>query len=186
MYKFISRSLCPRLVLTPVFCARFEIPEPEPTEADRMAMENGDQPLSAELKRFRKEYIQPVQLRWVLRPGSRPKRRLRLLRRSEPPESFLQLLSQGRWAELRVLIGALLCRVLNVCRHWVEHHFYDFERDADLLKRLEEFIGTVRGIYGPLSADIYPKASHFKDQSHFQRSKLWSILLSGKTGQTAY
>ncbi|KAI1240445.1 hypothetical protein IHE44_0008868 [Lamprotornis superbus] len=76
----------------------FEIPEPEPTEADRIAMENGDQPLSAELKRFRKEYIQPVQL-----------------------------------------------RVLNVCRHWVEHHFYDFERDADLLKRLEEFIGTVRG-----------------------------------------
>lgn len=64
-------------------CARFEIPEPEPTEADRIAMENGDQPLSAELKRFRKEYIQPVQLRWVLHrgepnglPGSRLKSRL--------------------------------------------------------------------------------------------------------------
>lgn len=51
------------MVLIPIFCARFEIPEPEPTEADRIAMENGDQPLSAELKRFRKEYIQPVQLR---------------------------------------------------------------------------------------------------------------------------
>ncbi|XP_021394257.1 son of sevenless homolog 1 isoform X3 [Lonchura striata] len=92
------RSFCRPQELLSLLIERFEIPEPEPTEADRMAMENGDQPLSAELKRFRKEYIQPVQL-----------------------------------------------RVLNVCRHWVEHHFYDFERDADLLKRLEEFIGTVRG-----------------------------------------
>lgn len=50
-----------------------------------------------------------------------------------------------------------------MCRHWVEHHFYDFERDADLLKRLEEFIGTVRGIYSFLSADIYPEASLLKD-----------------------
>ncbi|ETE67030.1 Son of sevenless-like 1, partial [Ophiophagus hannah] len=92
------RSFCKPQELLSLLIERFEIPEPEPTEADRIAMENGDQPLSAELKRFRKEYIQPVQL-----------------------------------------------RVLNVCRHWVEHHFYDFERDVDLLQRLEEFIGTVRG-----------------------------------------
>jgi len=59
-----EQDLCNRtLVLILIFCDRFEIPEPEPTEADRIAMENGDQPLSAELKRFRKEYIQPVQLR---------------------------------------------------------------------------------------------------------------------------
>lgn len=92
------RSFCRPQELLSLLIERFEIPEPEPTEADRIAIENGDQPLSAELKRFRKEYIQPVQL-----------------------------------------------RVLNVCRHWVEHHFYDFERDADLLQRMEEFIGTVRG-----------------------------------------
>uniref|UniRef100_A0A4X2JWB1 SOS Ras/Rac guanine nucleotide exchange factor 1 n=1 Tax=Vombatus ursinus TaxID=29139 RepID=A0A4X2JWB1_VOMUR len=92
------RSFCKPQELLSLLIERFEIPEPEPTEADRIAMENGDQPLSVELKRFRKEYVQPVQL-----------------------------------------------RVLNVCRHWVEHHFYDFERDADLLQRLEEFIGTVRG-----------------------------------------
>ncbi|XP_078505330.1 son of sevenless homolog 1 [Lissotriton helveticus] len=92
------RSFCKPQELLSLLIERFEIPEPEPTEADRIAMENGDQPLSAELKRFRKEYVQPVQL-----------------------------------------------RVLNVCRHWVEHHFYDFERDESLLERLEDFIGTVRG-----------------------------------------
>uniref|UniRef100_A0A4W4DVH2 Son of sevenless homolog 1 (Drosophila) n=1 Tax=Electrophorus electricus TaxID=8005 RepID=A0A4W4DVH2_ELEEL len=92
------RSFCKPQELLDLLMERFEIPEPKPTEADQMAMENGDQPLSAELKRFRKEFVQPVQL-----------------------------------------------RVLNVCRHWVEHHFYDFERDAQLLRRLEEFIGMVRG-----------------------------------------
>ncbi|XP_051532156.1 son of sevenless homolog 1-like isoform X1 [Myxocyprinus asiaticus] len=92
------RSFCKPQELLDLLMERFEIPEPKPTEADQMALENGDQPLSAELKRFRKEFVQPVQL-----------------------------------------------RVLNVCRHWVEHHFYDFERDAQLLRRLEEFIGMVRG-----------------------------------------
>uniref|UniRef100_A0A8C7U4B2 SOS Ras/Rac guanine nucleotide exchange factor 1 n=1 Tax=Oncorhynchus mykiss TaxID=8022 RepID=A0A8C7U4B2_ONCMY len=82
------RSFCKPQELLGLLMERFEIPEPKPTEADQMAIENGDQPLSAELKRFRKEFVQPVQL-----------------------------------------------RVLNVCRHWVEHHFYDFERDCQLLKR---------------------------------------------------
>lgn len=45
---------------------RFEIPEPRPNEADQM--EGGEQPLSAELKRFRKEFVQPVQLRYRLLP----------------------------------------------------------------------------------------------------------------------
>lgn len=43
---------------------RFEIPEPRPSEADQM--EGGEQPLSAEVKRFRKEFVQPVQLRYKL------------------------------------------------------------------------------------------------------------------------
>ncbi|XP_037619183.1 son of sevenless homolog 1-like isoform X2 [Sebastes umbrosus] len=90
------RSFCRPQELLDLLMERFEIPEPRPSEVDQM--EGGEQPLSAELKRFRKEFVQPVQL-----------------------------------------------RVLNVCRHWVEHHFYDFERDAHLLRQLEEFITSVRG-----------------------------------------
>uniref|UniRef100_A0A8D0G697 Son of sevenless homolog 2 n=1 Tax=Sphenodon punctatus TaxID=8508 RepID=A0A8D0G697_SPHPU len=92
------RSFCKPQELLSLLIERFEIPEPEPTEADRLAIEKGEQPISADLKRFRKEYVQPVQL-----------------------------------------------RILNVFRHWVEHHFYDFERDQELLDRLETFISGVRG-----------------------------------------
>ncbi|KYO31338.1 son of sevenless-like protein 1 isoform B [Alligator mississippiensis] len=92
------RSFCKPQELLSLLIERFEIPEPEPTEADKLAIEKGEQPISADLKRFRKEYVQPVQL-----------------------------------------------RILNVFRHWVEHHFYDFERDLELLDRLETFISSVRG-----------------------------------------
>uniref|UniRef100_A0A8C8U1C5 SOS Ras/Rho guanine nucleotide exchange factor 2 n=1 Tax=Peromyscus maniculatus bairdii TaxID=230844 RepID=A0A8C8U1C5_PERMB len=92
------RSFCKPQELLSLLIERFEIPEPEPTEADKLALEKGEQPISADLKRFRKEYVQPVQL-----------------------------------------------RILNVFRHWVEHHFYDFERDLELLERLESFMSSVRG-----------------------------------------
>ncbi|CAK6982666.1 LOW QUALITY PROTEIN: son of sevenless homolog 1-like [Scomber scombrus] len=90
------RSFCKPKELLDLLIERFEIPEPRVFEPD--PMEGAEQPISPELKRFRKEFVQPVQL-----------------------------------------------RVLNVCRHWVEHHFYDFEREFLMLERLEEFISSVRG-----------------------------------------
>lgn len=35
-------------------------------------------------------------------------------------------------------------RVLNVLRHWVDSHYYDFQRDPDLLVKLTEFVSTVK------------------------------------------
>ena len=35
-------------------------------------------------------------------------------------------------------------RILNVVRHWVEFHYYDFERDPQLLEKLKSFVSTVK------------------------------------------
>ncbi|XP_076831340.1 son of sevenless homolog 2 isoform X4 [Brachyhypopomus gauderio] len=57
------RSFCKPQDLLTLLIERIEIPEPEQFDADLQALWNGDQPMAAELQRFRREYVQPVQLR---------------------------------------------------------------------------------------------------------------------------
>ncbi|CAL4060931.1 unnamed protein product, partial [Meganyctiphanes norvegica] len=95
------RSFCTPMELLELLMQRFEIPEPEfPDVSDEEAQEVKNQVIinRESLKRFRKEYSQPVQF-----------------------------------------------RVLNVLRHWVDYHFYDFERDRSLLDKLTNFLDKVKG-----------------------------------------
>jgi len=37
------------------------------------------------------------------------------------------------------------CRVLNVVRHWVDQHWYDFEYNTGLPNKLQVFLNSVKG-----------------------------------------
>ena len=103
------RSFCSPTQFLDLLISRFNIPLPHSdNDLDTPSVEglstcgadnvDNNASSSGSSKRFRKEYVQPVQL-----------------------------------------------RVLNVVRHWVDEHFYDFERDENLLTKLTTFINSRKG-----------------------------------------
>ncbi|KAK3094148.1 hypothetical protein FSP39_024725, partial [Pinctada imbricata] len=93
------RSFCTPEQLLDLLIERFNIPDPPANLQNDLTRDaDHNQQIRDDLKRFRKEYIKPVQF-----------------------------------------------RVVNVLRHWVDHHYYDFERNLDLLHKLRDFLGTVKG-----------------------------------------
>uniref|UniRef100_A0A671X6M4 Son of sevenless homolog 2 (Drosophila) n=1 Tax=Sparus aurata TaxID=8175 RepID=A0A671X6M4_SPAAU len=117
------RSFCKPQELLALLIDRIEIPEPEPTEEDRQALWNGDQPMAAELQRFRKEYIQPVQLRvlnvfrqWVEHHfydfENDPELRSRL-------EEYITSKSMRKWVES---INKIIKRKLQTQSNGVSHN----------------------------------------------------------------
>lgn len=94
------RSFCTPQELLELLIERYQIPAPQYEQANADKDLETDKVLKSshrdDEKRYKKEYVQPVQI-----------------------------------------------RVLNVLRHWIDHHFYDFERDPSLLEKLLEFLEEV-------------------------------------------
>ncbi|XP_071962114.1 son of sevenless homolog 1-like isoform X2 [Antedon mediterranea] len=91
------RSFCQPHILMDLLIERFKIQDPVSPDQDKGSTDREKNHMREDLKRFRKEYAQPIQL-----------------------------------------------RVLNVFRHWVDHHYYDFERDPSLQERHAEFIKDIK------------------------------------------
>ncbi|XP_059162267.1 son of sevenless homolog 2-like [Physella acuta] len=115
------RSFCSSRELLDLLVKRFDIPEPNfgsPTMDDNASLK-----MREDIKRFRNEYVKPVQF-----------------------------------------------RVANVFRHWVDNHFYDFERDPELLVRLNKFLQNIKGKAMRKMADIISKSIQRKlDSSNTER-----------------
>ncbi|XP_061386025.1 protein son of sevenless [Musca vetustissima] len=97
------RYFCTPQNLLSLLIERFNIPDPSVVYTDNSDKDCETDKLHKnsqreDWKRYRKEYVQPVQF-----------------------------------------------RVLNVLRHWVDHHFYDFEKDPSLLEKLLQFLESVNG-----------------------------------------
>lgn len=101
------RSFCSPHELLTLLLERFNVPDPSVVYEQPAGLVGGidletdkthKNSQREDWKRYKKEYVQPVQF-----------------------------------------------RVLNVLRHWVDHHFYDFDADGALLVQLLEFLETVSG-----------------------------------------